>query len=117
MKFRVAACALLAVVAGASSSAFADGNTPANPSAAPEITVRLDDLDLTHAGGVQLLLTRMKRAAREACAAGAAPSAAAKRKYDPACVERAMDSAVARVDTPLVTARHHGRVSARPGAN
>ena len=52
---------------------------------------------------------KLARAARDVCGEAPAPNELGKRARYRACVASAADTAVAKVDAPLVTARHMGR--------
>jgi UrcA family protein len=74
-----------------------------------ETTVRFSDLDLNRVAGADLVLARIGRAARDVCGEAPSPRELARRARHRACVATATDTAVARLDAPLVTARHSGR--------
>lgn len=74
-----------------------------------ETTVRFSDLDLNRMAGADVVLSRIGQAARNVCGEAPAPRELAKRARHRACVAAATDTAVVRLDAPLVTARHSGR--------
>ena len=74
-----------------------------------ETTVRFSDLDLNRVAGADVVLARIERAARDVCGDAPAPRELAKRARHRACVATATDTAVERLDAPVVTARHSGR--------
>ena len=85
---------------------LAPATRAASAEIAPSAVVRYADLDLSHARDVQVLYRRIGTAAREVCAgfensASLLPSAAWQR-----CFAQAVDTAVRRVDRPLLTAYH-----------
>jgi UrcA family protein len=67
--------------------------------------VRFGDLDLTRAADVQVLYSRIRRAAREVCPQYGPVG------YDRSCAQRATESAVTNVVAPLLAA--HQQVLAR----
>jgi UrcA family protein len=80
---------------------------PADP--LPNAAVRFGDLNLESHSGVQTLLRRIQSAAVEVCKAyeprgTLLPSAAYQ-----ACIENAVSGAVAKVDSPLLTAYYAER--------
>ena len=77
-----------------------------------ETTVRFSDLDLGRVAGADLVLARIGRAARDVCGEAPGVRELAKRAHHRACVAAATDTAVERLDAPLVTARHSGRPAA-----
>ena len=105
MKVLLIAGALLALAAPA-----AAGVHPAKDQ--PDVlstTVRYGDLDLNRTAGADMVLGRIARAARDVCGEAPAPRDLAKRARYRACLATATDTAVARIDAPVVTARHQGR--------
>lgn len=72
-------------------------------------TVPYGDLDLSRTAGADLMLNRIAQAARYVCGEAPRPGDLAKRKRHRACLATATDSAVAKLDAPVVTARHQGR--------
>jgi UrcA family protein len=70
------------------------------------VSVPYGDLDLTTSAGAQRALDRVRRAAIQVC--GGQPDIrdlAARRRFRE-CVDRTMDSAVAQLRAPRVTALH-----------
>jgi len=64
------------------------------------VTVKFADLDLDRQAGIAKLYVRIKGAARRVCDQQAIDEPAAS--Y-PACVKRAMSTAVARIDRPMLS--------------
>lgn len=73
-------------------------------------TVKYGDLDLSTQAGARAVLGRIHRAASEVC--GPAPFNPLDRRweYEP-CVNKAIDGAVARLNSPTVTAMNGGKAS------
>lgn len=76
---------------------------------APTTTVRHDDLNLNGATGAGVMLGRLQAAAHRVCGATPLPQELAATSRHRACLTETVDRAVARLNAPLVTARHHGR--------
>jgi len=76
----------------------------AEPGAAPTVTVRYDDLNLTTDGGVRALYARLTRAAEMVCP-DRFNRELARASGARACQAQAIDAAVAQVNNPLLTAR------------
>lgn len=79
-----------------------------------EVTVDYSDLDLERSAGADVLLVRIKKAARAVC--GELPDIRNIKANSPArksCVATSMAKAVDKVGSPLVTARFE---RSRPGA-
>jgi UrcA family protein len=77
-----------------------------------ETTVEFSDLDLNRTSDADMMLARLRRAAREVCGLAPLPHELGKGQRHRACVAATMDATVARVDAPLVTARYGGRDTA-----
>jgi UrcA family protein len=102
----VPVCALILLTASAGESRAAPAQSAENP---PSRTVRFDDLDLGTARGVRTLYLRIRDAARSVCgvyerAETLFPSA----PFD-ACVQKAMQSAVAAAEVPALAAYYEER--------
>jgi UrcA family protein len=65
------------------------------------VRVKFTDLDLDHQAGIAKLYVRIKSAARRVCDQQAIDEPA-KQTY-PVCVKRAMSTAVARIDRPMLS--------------
>lgn len=66
------------------------------------VTVQFADLDLDREAGIAKLYTRIKGAARHVCYQQAEEQPEATQSY-PACVKRAVATAVAHINRPLLT--------------
>ena len=66
------------------------------------VTVQFSDLDLNRKAGVAKLYTRIKGAARRVCDQQANEQLVAKQTYS-VCVKRAVSTAVAHIDRPMLT--------------
>jgi UrcA family protein len=76
------------------------------------VTVQFADLDLDRKAGIAKLYFRIKSAAQRVCDQQANERLAAKQTYA-VCVERAVATAVARIDRPMLTdyvAQHGGKL-------
>jgi UrcA family protein len=78
----------------------------------PAARVSLAGLDLAHRQGIELLYTRIRSAARQVCEPVAASAPYRFAQLDEqSCVNRAIAGAVAKVNSPLLTAVYHGDTS------
>jgi UrcA family protein len=66
------------------------------------VTVQFADLDLDRKPGIEKLYFRIKSAAKRVCDTQANERLVPRQSYD-ACVERAVSTAVARINRPLLT--------------
>jgi UrcA family protein len=66
------------------------------------VTVQFADLDLNREAGIARLYSRIKGAARRVCDQQASDLLATKQSY-PVCVKRAVSTAVARIDRPMLS--------------
>jgi UrcA family protein len=66
------------------------------------VTVQFADLDLNREAGIARLYARIKGAARRVCDQQANDQLAASQNY-PVCVKRAVSTAVARIDRPMLS--------------
>jgi len=82
------------------------------PSDAPTAAVRHDDLNLNGPAGAEVMLSRLHHAARKVCGPAPLTQEIAANQRHRACVRETVDIAVAKLNAPLVTARHNGRDSA-----
>ncbi|MET0983913.1 MAG: UrcA family protein [Steroidobacteraceae bacterium] len=78
-------------------------------------TVRYGDLDLTHEADVRALYGRIRTAAKAVCPDIEERSIASQMKHH-ACVRGAVENAVERVSSPLLSALHEGHVDTRVAA-
>ncbi len=72
---------------------------------AKQVTVRFADLNLANDAGVEALYSRIRGAAREACAGAEGRSAAQRSEWN-ACMSVAMDGAVASVNSAALSSKH-----------
>ena len=101
----VLVCGLVAALA---TPAYAGGVRPskADPDAF-QLTVDYSDLDLERAAGADMLLGRLRQAARAVCGEPSDPrDFLGKARARRACVSVATEDAVSRIASPLVTARY-----------
>jgi UrcA family protein len=66
------------------------------------VTVQFADLDLNREAGIARLYARIKGAARRVCDQQASDLLATRQSY-PVCVKRAVSTAVARIDRPMLS--------------
>ena len=85
------------------------GITPAwsAPSDVPSVTVSFRDLDLSTPEGANTLYRRIRTAAQKVC--GYAGADVLSQNISRACYRNAIADAVAKVNSPLLTAVHTGR--------
>jgi UrcA family protein len=105
---RLLSALCLAAVLAIGSAAVA---SPA--AAAPSVTVRTRDLDLSSTVGAQTLLRRLDRAADAVCEGSFVRQYRAARRRYLACHQRAMADALAHLDAPLVRAQYVLRIDDR----
>lgn len=83
------------------------------------VTVQFGDLDLNRQAGIATLYSRIKGAAHRVCQQQAEELLVAKQSYR-LCVKRAVSTAVARIDRPLLSdylARQDGEPAKAPTAS
>jgi UrcA family protein len=90
--------------------------SPENPDRL-QTTIRHDDLNLARPHHAAVMLARIETAAKAVCGGAPAPNELMKSKLFRACMAETTDQAVAKLDAPLVTARHAGRNTAALAAN
>jgi UrcA family protein len=91
-----------ALVASILSLTALDARAAAPTGDAYSITVRFADLNLDRQAGIAELYVRIKGAARRVCAEQANDQLVAERN-SPNCVKRAVSTAVARIDRPMLS--------------
>lgn len=97
----------------AASLAFAGSAAVAAPQTVTrEATVNYADLNLESPAGVERLYTRIRSAARQVCGAAEHRDFAARNAVR-SCRSAAVANAVAKVDSPALSARHAGKREAR----
>ena len=102
MKTLIFCAALVAIAAPATAGAVQPVN---GDSEFPQASVSYADLDLSRPAGADIMVARIRRAARQVC--GQELFADLDRaRTTRACIRHAMDSAIGQVDAPLVTARY-----------
>lgn len=87
----------------------------ASPQDVHFIDVHFADLDLTRSEGVAVLYQRLEAAAKSVCASLDARDLTSQAHFK-GCVESAIDSAVAKVDRPALTAYYKARTNDRNAA-
>lgn len=99
---------LCGVIAAIAAPAQAGAVRPAaGLSNAYETTVDYSDLDLDRGAGAEAMLARIHRAARAVCHTASDPrDLKARTGARKACLRTAVEGAVAKVGSPLVTARY-----------
>ena len=91
-----------ALAASILSLATLDARSAAPTDDVYSVTVKFADLDLNREAGIARLYVRIKGAARRVCDQQAIDQPWATESY-PVCVRRAMSSAVARIDRPMLS--------------
>ena len=81
------------------------------------VRVEAGDLDLTTDAGAAAMIGRIDRAAGELCAGTPSPLLPGREGRAWRCRKDAMAAAVARLQTPALTAAHHAWLSAGPDAD
>lgn len=76
------------------------------PVAAEEITVDVSDVDLHSQAGADRALGRIRQAAEQVCDVRRIKQPLSERRAARACVQEAMDDAVADLNAPLVSSRY-----------
>jgi UrcA family protein len=94
----------LGLAAGAGTAVAADGDQLSK-------TVAYGDLNLDTAVGANVLYARIRTAAREVCAPFEGRELARKVRWD-SCFDHAVQSAVAQVDKPSLTALYSDKIKA-----
>jgi UrcA family protein len=79
-----------------------DARSAAPADDAYSVTVKFADLDLDREAGIAQLYARIKGAARRVCEQQAGEQPGARETY-PVCVKRAVSTAVARIDRPMLS--------------
>ena len=99
----------LGIVVAAVTLATATGSAVAATAAPQTVStiVRYSDLILANPDGARAMLTRIKHAARQVCEP--APESALEYADWRACVSKATDGAVSRLNAPMVTAAYSGK--------
>ncbi|MBW8815398.1 MAG: UrcA family protein [Caulobacterales bacterium] len=98
-------CATLAAIA---SPALAQPRPASVDPEIPRQTVRYDDLDLSRPAGADALIARIGRAARTVCGEQSVSEFDRTGNRRRACIAKAMSTAIAQVDAPIVTSRFYG---------
>ena len=81
---------------------------PAQAADSASVVVRFNDLNVASASGAEALYDRLHKAAWRACR-DVTPSGAPGLLSRVSCARDALDSAVQKVNTPLLTALHEGK--------
>jgi UrcA family protein len=95
----------LGLAAGAGTAVAADGVDPLSK------TVAYGDLNLDTTVGANVLYARIRTAAREVCAPFEGRELARKVRWD-SCFDHAVQTAVAQVDKPSLTALYSDKIKA-----
>ncbi len=105
MTFKITAIALSTVLA---LGFAACGQTASAQSAEDGVQVSYADLDVSTAGGAKALLHRIQHAADRYCGAQGSVPLDQRQSYD-ACVSDAVNTTVARLNIPTLTAMNDGQ--------
>jgi UrcA family protein len=76
---------------------------------APSITISFGELDLSKPQGVEVLYTRIKRAAKSVCGFERSPLTTLRRRQSTSCYESTLEDAVRQVNRPKLTALHRAK--------
>ena len=87
----------------------------ASPGDVPSVTVHFADLDLSHDQGITVLYRRLKAAAGTVCTAQNGRDLGSQMRYE-ICWQRALGTAVAKVDRPALTAYYRAQFKGRGAA-
>ena len=84
-------------------------------SSAPTITVSYAELDINKPRGLEVLYSRIERAAKSVCNFEDSPRQLAQMRQAKACYRTAVDDAVRQINRPTLTALHRTKVRAPMG--
>jgi UrcA family protein len=82
---------------------------------APTIKVSYADLDINKPRGLEVLYSRIQRAARSVCDYDYSIKELARGRHAKACYETAMDDAVRQINRPTLTAFHRTKARSAMG--
>jgi UrcA family protein len=81
----------------------------------PSITISFGELDLSKPQGLEVLYTRIKRAAKSVCGFKPSPLTTLRRRDASSCYESTVEHAVKQVNRPMLTALHRARTKSAFG--
>lgn len=95
--------------------AHADRIEGVTVSSAPTIRVSYAELDINKPRGLEVLYSRIQRAAKTVCDVSGAPQELARGRHAKACYKTAVDDAVRQINRPTLTALHRAKTRATLG--
>lgn len=84
-------------------------------SSAPTITVSYAELDINKPRGLEVLYSRIERAAKSVCGFENSPRQLSRMRQAKACYQTAVDDAVRQINRPTLTALHLAKTRAPLG--
>lgn len=81
----------------------------------PSITISYAELDISKPQGLQVLYTRLERAAKTVCDFDYAPRDLARVRSAKACYQSALENAVNQINRPTLTALHRAKMKSTFG--
>ena len=75
----------------------------------PSITVSYSELDISKPQGLEVLYTRIKRAAKSVCGFYNSPRELSRGRHSMACYQSTLEDAVRQVNRPTLTALHRAK--------
>lgn len=95
--------------------AHADRIEGVTVSSAPTIRISFAELDINKPRGLQVLYSRIERAAKVVCGFDYSPRELARNRQAKACYQTAVDDAVRQINRPTLTALHRAKTRATLG--
>jgi UrcA family protein len=84
-------------------------------SSAPTITISYAELDINKPRGLEVLYSRIQRAAKVVCGMDYSPQELVRGRQAKACYKTAIDDAVRQINRPTLTALHRAKTGASLG--
>lgn len=95
--------------------AHADRIEGVTVNSAPTITVSYAELDINKPRGLEVLYSRIQRAAKVVCGMDRSPQELARGRHAKACYKTAVDDAVRQINRPTLTALHRAKTRSALG--
>jgi UrcA family protein len=112
VKKSAVALALTAALSWPAVSAYADRIEGVTVSSAPTIKVSYAELDINKPRGLEVLYSRIQRAAKIVCGNDHMLQELARGRHAAACYKTAVDDAVRQINRPTLTALHRAKTRA-----
>lgn len=109
------ALALTATLAWPAASAHADRIEGVTVNSAPTVRVSFAELDINKPRGLQVLYSRIQRAAKIVCGTDHTLQELSRGRHAAACYKTAVDDAVRQINRPTLTALHRAKTRAALG--